>query len=349
MPRYKHRPDSQPNLPGLFDNIEINMADDELPTHPSIAEHVKRELSGGQAAETAKATGDSICEPLTRPDTSGQMKFISLGSGSSGNCAYIGDSRDGMLIDAGVDPTKVEPELLRNGIDMSTVSAILLTHDHGDHVRYAYQLLRRNKRMGLYCTPKALNGILRRHNISRRIKDYHHAIYKEFPFAIGRFTVTAFDVDHDGTDNAGFFISHGDSHRFVVATDLGHIGPRADFYMRQATCLMIESNYDLEMLSRGSYPEYLKARIMADNGHLDNRDAASFVASAVNRSLTHVFLCHLSHDNNTPEIAVSTMKAALEAKGLTVGDGTDSIESRQADIQVTALPRFEPTRLFIFR
>jgi phosphoribosyl 1,2-cyclic phosphodiesterase len=273
---------------------------------------------------------------------------MSFGSGSSGNCAYIGNSKGGLLIDAGVDNKHVEDTLLHNAIDMSTISGILLTHDHNDHVRYAYALLRRNKHMVLYCTPRTLNGLLRRHNISRRIKDYHKAIYKEIPFEAAGFTVTAFETSHDGTDNVGFALDYGD-HHFVVATDMGKITDRADFYMRQANYLVLESNYDLQMLMRGTYPEHLKARIIADHGHLDNTEAARYVAQIVSPQLTHLFLCHLSNDNNTPEIALQTMRTALEAAGKIVGDASGSAQSAAADIQVAALPRYESSPLYMLR
>lgn len=347
MPKYKRRPTLNESLPGLFDEFEIDMTREELPVHPSIERHATRVmLSGG--IRKSEAAGDNSVEPLQTPDIGSRLKFISFGSGSSGNCAFIGDDNGGFLIDAGVDPAKILPELRRHGIKTDKIAGIILTHDHGDHVRYAYALLRRNSHMLLYCTPKAFNGILRRHNISRRIKDYHKAIYKEIPFDIGDFRLTAFEVQHDGSDNAGFFIEHG-THTFAVATDLGCISQRADFYMRQARYIMIESNYDREMLVAGHYPEYLKARILADNGHLDNEDAATYIASIYTPRLTYVFLCHLSHDNNTPEKATDAMKNALQAKGVVVGDGSDSIESREAPVQVMALPRFEPTRMFIFR
>ena len=197
-----------------------------------------------------------------------KVYFMSFGSGSSGNCSYIGDSQNGFLIDAGVEIAKVIESLRRNGISMDRVKGICLTHDHGDHIRDVYGLLRRYRHLRVYCTPKTLNGILRRHNVSRRIKDYHAPIYKEFPFRIGNFEITAFEVMHDGADNSGYFITHGDI-RFAIATDLGCISERVNHYMRQATHIVIEANYDFQMLREGRYPEYLKARIEAANGHLD--------------------------------------------------------------------------------
>lgn len=326
-------------LPGLFDSMEIDM------TRPDIAGKIIAEQQRHISEEAANRSLDIDPAKHQRPDT---LRYISFGSGSSGNCAYLGNSKGGILIDAGVDNKHVEEVLLHNAVDMSTIAGILLTHDHNDHVRYAYSFLRKNKQMLLFCTPRTLNGLLRRHNISRRIKDYHKAIYKEIPFEVAGFEVTAFETSHDGTDNVGFAINHAD-HHFVVATDMGKITDRADFYMRQANYLMIESNYDLQMLMQGRYPEHLKARIIGEQGHLDNTEAARYVSSIVSPELQHIFLCHLSNDNNTPEIALSTMRKALEGVGKLVGDASGSAEAIRADIQLAALPRYECSPLYMLR
>ena len=172
---------------------------------------------------------------------------------------------------------------------MNHVKGICITHDHSDHMRYAYSIVRKYRHIRLYCTPRTLSGILRRHSVSRRIMDYQVNIYKEIPFAVDNFTFTAFEVMHDGSDNAGFYVEH-DNRAFAFATDLGCISERADYYMCRADYLMIESNYDLNMLRFGPYPEYLKARIMNVNGHLDNRMTAEYLASIYTDRLSYVFL-----------------------------------------------------------
>lgn len=348
MARYKKRPIDQDIQPGLFDDLipQLNKGDD-IPRHPSIERHAMRSLHGGSPTAATEPVPSGI-EPLPSTSTIDRLRFICFGSGSSGNCAYLGDDRFGILIDAGIDPAKITAELTRNAITMDSIGGIILTHDHGDHIRYAYAIVRKYRHIRIYCTPKTLNGILRRHNISRRIKDYHQPIFKEFPFHIGNFVITPFEVMHDGTDNSGFFISAGNQ-KFVVATDLGKISERADFYMRQANHLMIECNYDRTMLLNGPYPEYLKGRILADNGHMDNEATAAYLSEICSPKLHNIFLCHLSHDNNTPEKAIETVRNALEANGITVGDGSGSIESRKASTQVSALPRFESTGLIILR
>lgn len=276
------------------------------------------------------------------------LYYVSLGSGSSGNSCYIGTRDAGIIIDAGLRNDYVELQLKSNGINMKAVRGLLLTHDHTDHVKYAYNLLRNNKHIKLFCSNRVMNGLLRRHSISRRIKEYHVPVFKEIPFKVADFEITAFDVPHDGSDNMGFSLEFYNQ-RFVLATDLGAIPDRAYHYMSQANYLVIESNYDLNMLLTGPYPEYLKSRIQTDHGHLDNRMTAAFLKATAGQHLKYVFLCHLSQENNIPSIAVKSAKEALEAAGLKVGDCSNSLDMRDADVQLMALPRTQPSPLFIFR
>lgn len=286
-----------------------------------------------------------VSEPVGTPKP---LFYCSFGSGSSGNSCYIGSEQGGIIVDAGLRAEDIERGLAANGISMKHVKALLLTHDHSDHVKYAYALLRNNRHLKLFCTNRVLNGMLRKHAISKRIKEYHIPIFKEIPFKILDFEVTAFEVPHDGSDNMGFSIDF-DDRRFVIATDLGDVSDRARYYISGATYLMIEANYDAHMLRMGPYPEYLKARIAGGSGHLDNRRTAEFLSEIINPGLNHIFLCHLSKDNNTPQIALRTVREALEAKGLKVGNAMETMEDRKADVQLAALPRYDMTRWFVFR
>lgn len=276
------------------------------------------------------------------------FKFISFGSGSSGNCSYVGNERGGILVDAGVRADYVEDQLRVSGISMAEVKGILLTHDHSDHIQHVYRLLRAHKHLALFCTNRVLNGMLARHNISKRIRDYHSPIFKEIPFRILDFEITAFEVPHDGSDNMGFSIVQGDRH-FVLATDMGAISARAYHYIQQAHYLVIEANYDLDMLRNGRYPEYLKARIQTQYGHMDNTDTGALLARVAKNGLKYVWLCHLSRDNNTPEIALSTVRNSLLQAGLTIGTDTETRADLEADLILSALPRFDATRLYVLR
>lgn len=291
---------------------------------------------------------DTASEPEAPSLAPKPLYFCSFGSGSSGNSCYIGSREGGLIVDVGIRTEDLERGLAANGVSMHHVKGVLLTHDHADHVKYVYALLRNNRHLKLFCTNRVLNGMLRRHSISKRIKEYHVPIFKEIPFKVLDFEITAFDVPHDGTDNMGFSIEF-DSRRFVIATDLGEVTERARYYMSQATYLMIEANYDAQMLRLGRYPEYLKARIASGSGHLDNRQTASFLCEIINPGLNHIFLCHLSQDNNTPQLALRTIREALEKKGIKIGSAMETMEDRKADVQLAALPRFDMTRWFVFR
>lgn len=335
----KPRRTSRPlkDMPGLFDTLDFS---------PEAALSVGH-ASGSHREILAKAQLDAIAPVELADHSAEQLRFVSFGSGSSGNCAFVGSLKCGVLIDAGVDADKVDTGLKANGINADRVAGIIITHDHGDHVRFAYTLLRRHPHMKLWATPRCFNGILRRHSISRRIKDYHAPVYKEFTFNIGPLAITPFETSHDGTDNVGFCLEY-QGHTLVVATDTGFITERTDFYIRKATELVIEANYDAEMLRRCQRPEYLKARIASEHGHMDNADTAAYLARIWTSRLTHIYLCHLSEDTNTPDLALGTVRHALEAAGVTVGDGSGRLDQRCADVQLTALPRFDTSPLTIF-
>lgn len=327
--------------PGLFDDLDLpDNALEEPPAMPSVEEFIVNELK--REAESEPTEPDNpLAQPIDGLRERDCIYFISFGSGSSGNTALVADNTGGFLIDAGVDLTKVTDTLAQIGFSMKDIKGIILTHDHSDHVHYVYSYVRRNPHIGVYCTPRAFNGIMRRHGISRRLKDYHHAIHPEIPFTLAGFQITAFSVSHDGTDNAGFFITRADGSgpRLAVATDLGCITDRVDYYMRRATHIVIESNYDATMLRNGPYPAHLKARIASDTGHLDNLVAAGYIASIASPELCQVMLCHLSQDNNRPEIATAAMTNALNHLP----------EISDTPIGVCALPRLTPSTLFTLR
>ena len=340
MARKKITP--RPAMPGLFDvieNFQERMDGDFSIIPPDDMERIARRHSTVSAGNSIDSS-----EPLEKVK---KPVFMSFGSGSSGNCYYVGTADEGILVDAGVDFNMMARAMHDNGLSFANVRGIILTHDHGDHIRYAYGMLRKYKNIGLYCTPRVLNGILRRHNVSRRIKDYHHPIYKEFTFTLAGMQITPFEVKHDGSDNSGFYIDFG-STALTIATDLGVISDRPAHYLRQSQSIVIESNYDRTMLDQGPYPAYLKSRIISETGHLDNQVTADFVAGMYTDRLRHVFLCHLSHENNTPEIAVETMTRALASVGVTrLGDGLNPLTERDVQLSLVALPRTEPTPLYL--
>lgn len=339
MTRYKHIESAQQCI--LFGE------DDAIEKENVVAEP-KEEKNVEVLPEVAGGSDDDAFGAVKQVPERAMLRFMSFGSGSSGNCSYVGTEKGGIIIDAGVDYNNVFATLKANGVRPEMVYGVCLTHDHSDHIRYAYAISRKYKHIRIYCTNRVLNGILKRHNVSRRIKEYHQPIFKEIPFKLGDLTITAFEVPHDGFDNSGFFIEYGDN-KFAIATDLGEVSERARHYMSQADFLMIEANYDIQMLENGSYPEYLKSRIKLSTGHLDNADTAKFIGEIYSKKLKNIFLCHLSNDNNTPEKAVAAVKGALEEKGVTVGAALGTLEDRGKDLQLMALPRYDCSPWFVLR
>ncbi len=319
-----------------------------------------------EGSDTPREQGMELNQPgqagLVRNDKG--FCFISFGSGSSGNCAYLGTPRGGVLIDAGIKPPprtnrkhKIVTEddsvlnlnqafalLSRNGVKPEMIKGVLLTHAHQDHMRCLYPALTRC-RCNVYCTMGVMSQMMQRSRVSGRITDYHVPIFKEIPFRILDMEITAFETSHD-VKSVGFSIEY-EGERFVVGTDMGVITERAAHYMSRANHLMIECNYDLEMLVSGHYPQMLKDRVIGEKGHLDNVVAARFVADNYHEQLQHVFLCHLSKDNNSEEIALSTMRQALEQKGLSVGDASNAVDQRNRNVQIYALPRYNASSWFV--
>ena len=190
-----------------------------------------------------------------------------------------------------------------------------------------------------------MSQMLQRCRISGRITDHHVPIFKEIPFRVLDMEITAFETSHD-VKSVGFSIEY-EGERFVVATDMGIITDRAAHYMSRAHHLMIECNYDLTMLEKGRYPQMLKDRVKGERGHLDNEVAAQFVSQHYHEDLQHVFLCHLSKDNNTEEIALTAMRQALEGRGLSVGDASNAADQRERDVQICALPRYSASEWYV--
>lgn len=264
------------------------------------------------------------------------VQFISLGSGSSGNSYYLGTPNYGILIDAGISFRQIRKTLKAHDIDFEKIAAIFITHDHGDHIRHIETLMDK-LRVPIYCTINVHNGI----NNNRLIKsplyqDINH-IEKESEFMFKDFKVTAFEVPHDATENVGYCFEI-DGKIFTIATDLGEVTPIAAHYLKKANYLIIEANYEEEMLKMGSYPQFLKERVASRTGHLSNRDAAQFLADNYQDNWKYVWLCHLSKDNNHPELAYKVVENMLRDKHIFVGK----------ELELIPLKRTVPSELFEF-
>jgi phosphoribosyl 1,2-cyclic phosphodiesterase len=265
-----------------------------------------------------------------------KLSFLSLASGSSGNCYYLGTPEFGILIDAGIGIRTIKKVLKDKAIDISKIVAVLITHDHADHIK-TVGCLGEKMNLPIYTTVDVHRGIEKSRYVEETLYTSRRIIEKEVPFTIRDFNITAFEVPHDSTDNVGYYIEYGE-HKFTFATDVGHITDTVTRYMRMANHLIIEANYDEEMLRFGTYPAFLKERVASPTGHLSNREAAEFLAANYDPKLKDIWLCHLSRDNNHPELAYKTIDIRLFQEGVRVGK----------DVSLVALKRTTPSDIFEF-
>lgn len=265
-----------------------------------------------------------------------KLFFLSLASGSSGNCYYLGTSDYGVLVDAGIGIRTIRKVLKDKGIDFNKIVAVLITHDHADHIK-TVGCLGESYHIPVYTTEAVHRGINKSRYVEEKLVGSRRIIEKESPFQIRDFRITAFPVPHDSTENVGYMIECG-NHVFTFATDVGHITETVCHYMSLANHLVIEANYDEEMLRNGAYPAFLKERIASPKGHLSNRETAEFLAAHYTPELKDIWLCHLSRDNNHPELAYKTVEIRLFDEGIRVGK----------DVSLHALKRTTPSEIFTF-
>ncbi|MDR0422001.1 MAG: MBL fold metallo-hydrolase [Proteiniphilum sp.] len=246
-----------------------------------------------------------------------RISFFSLSSGSCGNSCYLGSPRSGILIDAGIGPRVIKKRLAHYGIELPAIMALLITHDHSDHIKSA-AYLGGKLHIPVYATREVHRAITKQSHIRHNLSSAARYIEKGTPFQVEAFSITAFDVPHDSIDNSGYFIRFG-THTFTLATDVGAITGEVARYIRKANHLVIESNYDEALLNSSRYPHFLKQRITSGTGHLSNRQTAEFLADNYSPTLRNIWLCHLSGDNNDPQLAYRTVESRLAEKGIKAG------------------------------
>ncbi|MBP3374686.1 MAG: MBL fold metallo-hydrolase [Bacteroidaceae bacterium] len=246
------------------------------------------------------------------------LKFISLGSGSSGN-SYLLKSNEGcILIDAGINARTMKKHFKEVGLSLDDIDAIFVTHDHADHIK-ALCAFTNDMKIPVHTTELVHRGISRNHCLSAKIcPDSVRFINKGETFTIGDMKITPFEVPHDSSDCVGYSVVCNDV-TFCLITDAGHVTPLIEQNVAAANYLVLESNHDEDMLMMGPYSAYLKGRIRGGKGHLSNKTAATLIAEHATPKLRHVWLCHLSEENNHPELARKTVESVLRSYGIIIG------------------------------
>lgn len=246
------------------------------------------------------------------------LKFVSLGSGSSGNCYVLSTEKSCIIIDAGISIRTMKKHLKDIRMSLDTVDAVFITHDHADHIK-AVGHLANDMGKPIYSTEKVHLGINRNYCVSSKLTAEHiRIINKDEPIQIGDFKVVPFDIPHDSSDCVGYHVE-AEGVVFCLATDVGHVTPVLEKQVESADYLVLEANHDEDMLMMGTYPAYLKGRIRGDKGHLCNKESARLLAEHATPKLKHVWLCHLSEENNHPELARKTVEGVLRGYGIIPG------------------------------
>lgn len=265
-----------------------------------------------------------------------QLRFISLASGSSGNCYFLGTSSYGILIDAGIGPRTIKKRLKEVGIPFEILRAVFVTHDHIDHIKSVGSLGEKHL-LPIYATALVHKGIQRSYGVTEKLYDSKRVLEVGECVQIEDFCIEAFSVSHDASDCVGYTLTYNDK-RFTIATDLGYICESAAKHISKANYLVVEANYDAQMLQNGHYPYHLKTRVSSNTGHMDNEHTGKFLSENYHDDLHTVYLCHLSKDNNTKEKAHEAVAVSYSRKGIVVGD----------HVHLYALDRTIPSELFLF-
>ncbi|MFA6127677.1 MAG: MBL fold metallo-hydrolase [Bacteroidales bacterium] len=248
------------------------------------------------------------------------LNIASLNSGSNGNCYYIGNYSEAVLIDAGLSCRETEMRMARIGLYIKKVKAIFISHEHTDHTRGVEVLSRRHK-IPVYLTGRTLQNsrLQLEPDLVRSFDSYN-------PVIIGSLLVNPFPKLHDAAEPHSFIISDG-STNIGVLTDIGKACEHVIHNFRQCHAAFLEANYDEVMLDEGRYPPFLKQRIKSDHGHLSNRQAFELFATHRPVTLSHLLLSHLSQDNNDPGRVLDLFSKAA-------GNTHISIASRHQETEV---------------
>lgn len=244
-----------------------------------------------------------------------EAEFCTIVSGSSGNCTYIGTKHTRILVDAGVSGKRIEEGLGKLQLTGHDIDALFITHEHLDHIKGAGIFSRRFD-VPIYATADTWAAM--EENLGKVSHSNKRIVYPHEHCLLNDMLIRPFAIPHDAADPVGYNVFL-DDHKITVATDIGHVTDHLREQLVDSDILLLEANHDKWMLENGRYPWSLKKRILGDNGHLSNETAGELLASVVTGKMKHVFLGHLSEENNEPRLAYDTVERILSQNHIEVG------------------------------
>ncbi len=239
------------------------------------------------------------------------MRILNIASGSSGNCTYIGTDNTHILIDTGISKKRIIEGLNYADVSIDDISAILITHEHIDHIQ-SLGIIERKNEIPIYATKGTIDGIKNCSSIKDFNYEMFHVINEDCPFSINDINFTALKTSHDANQSVCFKFENLKKTGAIV-TDLGLYDDYLINNLTDLQFLMLESNHDVRMLEVGPYPYPLKQRILGAKGHLSNESAGQFLDKILNDNINEIILGHLSRENNTKDLAKLAIMNEIDA------------------------------------
>jgi len=234
------------------------------------------------------------------------LEICALASGSNGNCYYVGNEKDAILIDAGISCRQIFSRIEEKKLQLNKIKAIFISHEHSDHIRGA-RVIEKKLKIPIFITSKTYYAAY--NNLK---PDYPKFFEPGEKITIGSFKIHSFLKNHDAANPCSFRVEY-EGKNIGVFTDIGEPCDNVKFHLGECDVLFLETNYDEKMLWEGKYPYFLKKRIASELGHLSNKQALDLLVKHAGKKLICVFLSHISKDNNSPEIALNEIQV-LETK-----------------------------------
>jgi len=238
------------------------------------------------------------------------MRFVSLASGSSGNCTYVGSESTHILVDAGTSKKRIVEGLNTLGLDLCDIDAFFITHEHSDHINALHTILKKHD-IPVYATNGTIQGIKLSDKKNDMAESEFITVKADKKVIVKDLIINPMTISHDAAEPVGYRISYGDK-KVAVATDLGCYNDYTVECLKDMDAILLEANHDIRMLEAGPYPYPLKRRILGERGHLSNEMSSELLNKILNDHMKGIFLGHLSKENNMPELAYETVRMGID-------------------------------------